>query len=364
MKKKLLITMMVATLTATTAFAGDFSFKFGSMAQHPDYLLGVIPTYLNVGVGYDGITLIDGNTTEFEYYVGSGFTQRSLYQDTTTGEQLAAGSDGTVANIFSADGTIKMVQGFLEDDSLTATLGAKEGYDRVYSDDVLAGSTVYPDLAQQNNYYTLLTADLKYDKMEDNFFTQDGYSAELSFAYAPGLVSNSSDFYSANLDLQYAKTLFTLEGTRDGRNLLSVVFIDRFETSYTDGDEVATSYQSNVALGNRVRGFSTYSYNTNLNFVNNIDIRVATFEMTEYPLFVYLPRFNFFFDTGYAMGDYLNSSVAIDSSDALLMSSGVQATLSISDVIDLGYQIAYLIKGDNISENSNIVGSVTFFLQY
>jgi hypothetical protein len=202
--------------------------------------------------------------------------------------------------------------------------------------------------------------------MEDTIFTQDGYSAELSYTYAPSLSFSTSDFYSAILDIQFAKTLYTLKAARDGRNILSLVLVDRLASSYTDGESVPTSYQSKVALGNKVRGFAGYTYNTNFNVVNNLDLRVGTFEISEYSPLVFLPRFNFFLDTGYAAGNYLNSNVEIDAADGFLMSTGLQATIDIADMVDLGYQIAYLINGSNLSKDAgtSLVGSITFFLMF
>jgi hypothetical protein len=366
MKKRLLITMLVASLVTGTLFAGDFSFKFGSLAQHPDYLGGVIPTYLNLGAGYNGYTVLEGNTTELQFYQGAGFTQRVLYQDSTTGAPVAAGTAAQTSNLFSADSKINVKQGFLEDDCLTANVGIKVAYEKLYeTDSSIVSSTVYPDLANATNWYNWLIGSVKYDKMVDNIFTQDGYSAEFTATYAPSITNSTSDFYSAILDLQYAKTLYTLQSSRDGQNILSLVLVDRLFTSYTDGDKVPTSYQSKVALGNQVRGFAGYTYNTNFNIVNNLDLRVSTFEITEYPV-VFLPRFNLFVDAGYAAGEYFNSSTTIDSSDKFIMSSGLQATLDIGDMVDLGYQIAYLIQGENLStsDTGNLVSSVTFFLMF
>lgn len=365
MKKKLLVTALVASFALGSVFAGDFSFKFGSLAQRPGYLAGIIPTYYNVGFGYDGISLLEGQTTELQYFQGAGFTQRIFYQD-TSGDQTLTNTNPQTSNLFSVDSTVNLKQGFLEDDILTANIGVKGAFENIYDDDgsIVAGTT-YPDLTESTNWYSWLISSVKYDKMSDNIFTQDGYSGELTFTYGPSFTNSTSDFYSAVLDLQYAKTLYTLQSSRDGQNLVSLVLINRLETSYTDGDKVPTSYQGNVALGNKVRGFSYYTYNTNFTVVNNLDLRIGTFEMTDYPVTI-LPRFNIFVDTGFAAGNYLNSDVKIDPSDSFLMSTGLQATVDLGDLVDLGYQIAYLINGSNLSKDdgTSLVGSVTFFLMF
>lgn len=366
MKKKLLVTALVASFALGSVFAGDFSFKFGSLAQRPGYLAGIIPTYYNVGFGYDGISLLEGQTTELQYFQGAGFTQRIFYQD-ANGNQTLTNIDSQTSNIFSVDSTLNLKQGFLDNDSLSVNLGIKGAFENIYDDDesIVLNSTSYPDLVASTNWYNWLIGSLKYDMMVDNIFTQDGYSGVLTFTYGPSFTNSTSDFYSAVLDLQYAKTLYTLKSSRDGQNLVSLVLINRLETSYTDGDMVPTSYQGDVALGNKVRGFSYYTYNTNFTVVNNLDLRIATFEITDKPVTI-LPRFNIFVDTGFAAGNYLNSDEKIDSSDSFLMSTGLQATVDLGDLVDLGYQIAYLISGSNLSKDdgTSLVGSVTFFLMF
>jgi hypothetical protein len=359
MKKKIFSVAALSLFTAASLFAGDFGFVFGGIGQHPDKLGGILPTYYNVGVGYKGLTLLENNTTEFQFLVGGGFSQRTLFQDVNTGAPV---SGETKVDISSIDGTFKIKQGYLNDD-LTADLSLKAAYQYISDSDVVV-SDIYPDLGDNKATFTSINYSLLYDKMDDRMFTQDGYSAEFELTYAPSFTNTTADFISGNLELQFAKTLYTLQSPRNNRNILSLVLVDRFSTSYTEGDVIPTSFESKVALGNRVRGFSTYSYNTKMNFVNNLDLRVGTFEITETSPIILLPRFNFFFDTGYAMGEYLNSSVSIDSSDALLMSTGLQATISVADQVDLGYQFAYLLSGENYQEGSDakLINSFTFFL--
>ncbi|MBK5201097.1 MAG: hypothetical protein JJE21_06135, partial [Spirochaetaceae bacterium] len=75
MKKKIFSVVALSLFTVASLFAGDFGFVFGGLGQHPDYLGGIIPVYYNVGVGYKGITLLEDNTTEFQFLVGGGLSQ-------------------------------------------------------------------------------------------------------------------------------------------------------------------------------------------------------------------------------------------------------------------------------------------------
>lgn len=362
MKKKIFSVVAISVITAVSLFASDFGFVFDSLGQHPDYLGGIVPVYYNAGVGYKGLTLLEDNTTEFQLLLGGGLSQRKLFQEKVNGLPVFS---STEANIIGVDGTLKMKQGFLND-TLISDLAITTAYQYIDDKDVIAASTVFPDLGKNSETYSAITHSLLYNKMDDRMFTQDGYSAELELTYAPSFSNSAADFISGKFEIQLAKTLFTLKAARDNRNILSVVVVDRFLSNYTEGKVVPTSFQSDISLGKQVRGFTKYSYNTKMNFVNNFDLRISTFEITETSPIILLPRFNFFLDTGYAIGNYLNSSVSIASKDALLMSTGLQATLSVMDKVDLGYQLAYLISGNNYAAGSakKLIGSITFFLDF
>ena len=55
MYKKLLLILLVMVLAISSVFAVPFKFVFGDLGQHPEILMGFIPTYILAGAGYRGI---------------------------------------------------------------------------------------------------------------------------------------------------------------------------------------------------------------------------------------------------------------------------------------------------------------------
>jgi hypothetical protein len=202
--------------------------------------------------------------------------------------------------------------------------------------------------------------------MNDDMFVQDGILFDTEFSIAPEFLNSivgKSDFYSANVEINLAKTIVSTIAFDTGRNLFSLVIVDRIVANFTDGDCVPTYYRKGISLGRKVRGFSSYSYNNKLTFVNNLDLRVSLFELDEIGFARVFPRFNFFVDVGYGMLEYVNTSV---NEENLIASTGVQATICISDFASLGYQYAYVFKGDNFDKDQSgvSVGSLVLMLDF
>ena len=88
--KRILTVVLVLALALCSVFAGDFKFLFTELDQHTEILAGFLPTLITIGAGYEGLSLIDGNLTQFQATIGGGYTQRVLFQDPSTGEPLIA----------------------------------------------------------------------------------------------------------------------------------------------------------------------------------------------------------------------------------------------------------------------------------
>jgi hypothetical protein len=362
MKKKLTLFCLLLIFVSSFTFSSDYKFLFGALGMHEDYLAGIGPTYLNIGVGKTDFNFLEDNSTELQFYVGGGLEKRTLWNDKTTGENAAA--NGFDLDVIRADWKVRLKQGFFND-VLTASL-AYDGIYEYYSDGAGFSSTVYPDLEGDNLLGTYFTGGLFLDFMNDDMFVQDGVSLETEFSIAPEQINSligESDFYSANAELIFAKTLLYTPAYDTGRNLFSLVLVDRFVANYTDGDAVPTYFRKSISLGRKVRGFSSYSYNNKLTFVNNLDLRVSLYEIDEIKFARVFPRFNFFVDVGYGMLEYVNTSV---SENNLIASTGVQATICVSDFASLGYQYAYVLKGDNFDLDQSLVsvGSLVLMLDF
>ena len=363
MKKKITLFFILLMFVSSFTFSSNYRFLFGALGMHEDYLGGIGPTYLNVGVGKTDLNFIEDNTTELQFYLGGGLEKRTLWNSVTDGSNAA---DNEVSlDLVRADWKFKLNQGFFND-VLTASI-AYDGIFEYYTDKSdFTDYTYYPDLVDDNSLGTYFTGGLKLDFMEDNMFTQDGFLVDTEFSWAPEQLNSLigyADFYSANVELNFAKTLLIRKAYDTGRNLFSLVLVDRVVANYTDGSSVPTYFRKNISLGRKVRGFSNYSYNNKLTFVNNLDFRVAFYELDEIKFARVFPQFNFFVDVGYGMLEYVNTSY---SEENLIASTGVQATINVNDFASLGYQYAYVLKGYNFDKDQTrvSVGSLVLMLDF
>lgn len=385
--KKILLTLLLIFLSVSVIFAAPLRFIFADLGQHPEILMGFLPTYLLLGGGYELPSIIDGNKTEIQMLLGAGYNQRKMWQDQVTGEPIY--DIPLIYDVIQTDWSLRFAQGFWTSpvkgkDLLTLTL-SYDGKFEVAKDSMVVGkvrennsksavvgldswlggdSSIYPDLSGNHQFLgTSFSFNAKFDMMEDLKSTNDGFVAKVDVKYAPLVLNKAlngfADYYTTSLNMVGSKTLFSLK--ENSKVLFSIVMIDRVNVGWMDGSAVPAYASGPFSLGRKVRGFKTWTYDTQFAAVNNFDIRLAGVDLGVKGIF---PRINFFYDVGYGFGNYLNSK--IDSGDGnLLMSTGVQVTVSFFDFIDLGYQIAYLFDGKNFSTpNNRVVGSFTFFLDF
>ena len=410
--KKALTIVLVLALALCSVFAGDFKFLFTELDQHPEILAGFLPTLTAIGVGYNGLDLIEGDLTQVQFTVGGGYTQRVLFQDPVTGEPLIANQ--LIYDDIQLRWNLKFLQGFGESwvegkDLITAYVGYEGRYEKAvdsmktgeerlrgYADLTTdpktlgptaiptmndwfgsfgisnVGNTIYPDLNKDdyssfiNNFYIGAKLNLMDDKMVSN----EGMTAEVKFQGAWG---KQAKYYTATVNLVAGTTLLEI-ANKKGLNLFSVVLIGRVNATYTDGPAVPVYASRPVSLGRKVRGIDTNSYNTNFSAVANIDLRLAGPEFLMDGVF---PRLNIFLDMGYHAGNYLNTGVngvAAASASAMaekyglqqfLCTTGFQLEMCFFDFIDLGFQLSYLINGENLKNpQSKFITGATFFLDF
>ena len=385
--KKILLTLLLIFLSVSVIFAAPLRFIFADLGQHPEILMGFLPTYLLLGGGYELPSIIDGNKTEIQMLLGAGYNQRKMWQDQVTGEPIY--DIPLIYDVIQTDWSLRFAQGFWTSpvkgkDLLTLTL-SYDGKFEVAKDSMVVGkvrennsksavvgldswlggdSSIYPDLSGNHQFLgTSFSFNAKFDMMEDLKSTNDGFVAKVDVKYAPLVLNKAlngfADYYTTSLNMVGSKTLFSLK--ENSKVLFSIVMIDRVNVGWMDGSAVPAYASGPFSLGRKVRGFKTWSYDTQFAVVNNFDIRFAGVDLGVKGIF---PRINFFYDVGYGFGNYLNSKVSSGSGN-FLMTTGVQATVSFFDFIDLGYQIAYLFDGKNFSTpNNRVVGSFTFFLDF
>ena len=402
--RKALVVVLIFFVVVGSVFAGDFKFLFTDLDQHPEILSGFLPTLTAFGTSYEGFEFIDGRLTQLQVTLGGGYTQRVLFQNPETGKPLI--SNQGIYDAIQVRWNLKLLQGFGASwvegkDLITAYFGYEGRYEKA-TDSMVVGkeryrgyddsntknptaiptlddwftslisssatTTVYPDLANgydafMNNFYL----GVKLNGMDDKMVTTDGVLAELKLQFAPSFLNKKASYYSITLNAVAAKTLYELSANSNN-NVFSIVLIDRVNVNWTDGSKVPVYAQMPVSLGRKVRGFNTNSYNTNFTIVNNLDLRLAGPEPFLDGIF---PRLNLFFDVGYYAGDYFNSQISAKEAaeecglERVLCSAGAQLEMSFFDFIDLGFQISYLINGDNLRmpEQRWITGA-TFFLDF
>lgn len=387
MVKKIMVTAVVLLLAVTSVFAAPLRFVFGDLGQHPEILMGFLPSYLLAGAGYRPVELIEGDVTEIQLLAGLGYNQRKVWQDYLSGEVKK--EDPIVYDVLETDWILRFVQGFGDSsvagkDLFTITAGY-EGKLEFALDSMVKGQTrnnggsfeirslddrlvgtyagdIYPDLrGNRTALGSVLALQLKYDEMDDRMTTTDGFVAKADLKWAPsflnGALDGKADYYSLTLNAVAAKTVFAY--SENGKDMFTITLVDRGNVNWTDGSMVPVWAQGPVSLGRKVRGFNTWTYNTQFTAVNNFDVRFAGPNLGVKGIF---PRVNLFYDIGYGCGKYFNTQI---SEGNFLMSTGVQVTVSFFDFIDLGYQVAYLFSGEKFSEGTKkVVGSFTFFLDF
>ena len=408
--KKALTIVLVLALALCSVFAGDFKFLFTELDQHPEILAGFLPTLTAIGVGYNGLDLVEGDLTQVQFTVGGGYTQRVLFQDPTTGEPLI--SNQLIYDDIQLRWNLKFLQGFGDSwvegkDLVTAYIGYEGRYEKAVDSmktgesrlrgyattdpkttgptDITSmndwfgsfgttnvGNTIYPDLDKAdytsfiNNFYI----GAKLNLMDDQMVSNEGMTAEVKLQGAWG---KQAKYYTATVNLVAGTTLLEI-ANKKGLNLFSVVLIGRANATYTDGPAVPIYASRPVSLGRKVRGIDTNSYNTNFSAVANIDLRLAGPEFLMDGVF---PRLNLFLDFGYHAGNYLNTGhngVAAASAQAMaekyglqqfLCTTGFQLEMCFFDFIDLGFQLSYLINGENLKNPQHkFITGATFFLDF
>lgn len=386
MVKKIMVTAVVLLLAVTSVFAAPLRFVFGDLGQHPEILMGFLPSYLLAGAGYRPVELIEGDVTEIQLLAGLGYNQRKVWQNELSGK--VEKKDPIVYDVLETDWILRFVQGFGDSsvagkDLFTITAGY-EGKLEFALDSMVKGQTrnngiqsvirslddrigtydgdIYPDLrGNRTALGSVLALQLKYDEMDDRMTTTDGFVAKADLKWAPfflnGALDGKADYYSLTLNAVAAKTVFAY--SENGKDMFTITLVDRGNVNWTDGSMVPVWAQGPVSLGRKVRGFNTWTYNTQFTAVNNFDVRFAGPNLGVKGIF---PRVNLFYDIGYGCGKYFNTQI---SEGNFLMSTGVQVTVSFFDFIDLGYQVAYLFSGEKFSEGTKkVVGSFTFFLDF
>lgn len=383
--RKTIAIVLILTMSVLTLAAVPVRFIFADLNQHTELLSGFLPTYTLIGAGFD-LSGESENTSELQTLLGGGFVQRHVWQDPYSGEVNEKYNDGRgiTYDVIQSDVMLRYIKGFM-DDRLSLRFGLEGKFEKnqdsfkteknaslntfLNAEDGVYSGDIYPDLTgNRMSLGAILNLRIKLDLMDDTLVTSDGFETYFDVHYAPGFLNSfdgfgRSDFYSLSLNAVAARTLYELK--TDSWRWFSIVLIDRANVNWTDGKDVPVYAQGAVSLGRKVRGYNTNTYNMQFTAVNNLDVRLALPPLGTDQI---RPRINLFLDLGYGAGEYSNTELHasdMDMNQQFLGSVGAQFEMSFWDMIDLGYQIAYVFNGDKFSQPGNCIKtSFTFFLDF
>jgi hypothetical protein len=249
---------------------------------------------LDLGVGYRGLSLLDGVDTTFWAYSGGAWEKMTYYRVAETIISGAYTGGDPVFYRADANWQLGIGQGFLWNDRIDANrLEAFLFYRGRYNANLteagdLILSSGLPDSAGMllNTFFLgLAYDDVLFDKAHK---MKSGISAEISAEYGPGFLFNAvfgnADFVRLNLTGRGFYPLYDAQPHRRG-NLFSMYIADFAAMDWAVGLNgapvpyvVRRSFGGRDAprtgLGYAVRGVDSGSLDTNLKLVNNLELRM------------------------------------------------------------------------------------------
>lgn len=352
MKKRLLSILMIALMCPLLAF-GSWSALYEGWEGHPRLGAGLIPTSLGAGLSFDwesGTSL---------YGLGwAGYKERMIWQDPVSGNLRTTNPPTYDYLGFSVELGVGQT---LKDHSLS--LGMRASYEMPF-DSVIVGtalpSGIVTSLASWgatpafgNLHAIMVTVEghYRFDRYYDRRTSADGVL--LAFGARYGL----DGFASFDAEAKGAITL--VSETEKDRNLFSVVLVDRLVASYDLGRPIPLSVQDRHAFGSKIRGFSPLQYPLSFSVANQLDLRFNGPALLLDSLF---PRMTLFCDVGYGYGTLANGTAI---AYGMLASSGVALSFTLGPFMDLGYQMAYLLQGENFANpGMKMVGELVAHLRF
>ncbi|MBL7006081.1 MAG: hypothetical protein ISR78_03245 [Spirochaetia bacterium] len=346
------------------------SFALGTI-DISDVLSGMVPTYLQAGIAYHGIELIDGKKTTLKVLLGGARTAYTLWTDAVGDPLITTPADLDVLKFAFWQADIKA---HLEQE-LIGNLNAYAEWNTVWALPVEniggtastildsgSSAAAYPD--KDGMVSNILKIGILYDTVHKGHMIE-GIETELSFTAAPALLLNElfgkTDFYQANLTIEGFLPLYTIPMDGEPENQwLSLYIADRIQADYIWGSAVPQLFQKYPSLGKKMRGFEANSLGVNLTAVNNFELRASGPELVLFDMSFGYPRINLFADTGYCGGFYYNTETA---GTEFTASAGVEAAVDIFNFVDIGYRYGFILAGENIAGSSSF-GELFFFLHW
>lgn len=362
MNKKLVLFLLLVCLLHLSLFA-SWSFAYDSWDGHPRIAAGLVPTGIRAGAVNDSLSLFADWKTDF-YLLGKvGYQERLVWQNPLSGSLLTA--NPLVYDQLLFDWTLGLNQYLGSSQKHSLFVGYRGSYEKAL-DSMIEGTTLDSGTVQSlssffsggNAVYGQLSGigtnigfAYHYNNLVDTYTTSDGYAASVLLWFGPMLLNTNASYARLEGNVQAAKTLLTL--TESGKNLYSIVLADRLNMSGVFGSSIPLSVQQTTSLGSKVRGFGTFQYPTDFSIANQFDLRFNGPEPFYSGLF---PRLVLFFDFGYGWGELYNTALPMS---GLIASTGVSVTFAVRSYMDIGYEMAYLLVGENYEHpGAKMVGKI------
>lgn len=368
MNKKLVLFILLACLLPLSLSA-SWSFAYDSWDGHPRIAAGLVPTGIRAGVVNDALSLFADWKTDF-YLLGKvGYQERLVWQNPVSGSPLMA--NPLVYDQLLFDWTLGLNQYFGASQKHSLFFGYRGSYEKALDSMIVettldsgtvqslssffsGGNAVY---GQLSGIGTNIGFAYHYNDLDDSYTTSDGYAASALLWFGPMLLNTNASYARLEGEVRAAKTLLTL--TESGKNLYSIVLADRLNISGVFGSSIPLSVQQTTSLGSKVRGFGTFQFPTDYSVANQFDLRFNGPEPFVSGLF---PRMVLFFDIGYGWGELYNTSIP---ESGLIASAGVSVTFAIRSYMDIGYEMAYLLAGENYEyPGARMVGKILARLSF
>ena len=353
MRKRTLALVGILILVNSLIF-GEWVALYEGWEGHPRIGGGLIPTSLSIGLAHQWAT-----RTELHISGNAGYHERLLWQDPISGSIRS--SNPLIYDHMDLNLGVGVMQRVGKHRvSATIAMNFERPLDSIITDTVLESGKVLPlddwdpgtVYGQIDGWKFIASAGYHYDGLTDTRTSGQGIRGSLVASHTLGVGT-----WSIIGDAVGMMTVY--EQKDEGRNLFSIVLADKLIATYVFGSTITLTEQERTSFGSKIRGFGTFQYPTSFSIANQFDIRINGPEAIYKGIF---PRLDLFVDVGYGIGYVGNSTVW---ADGFLASAGGSLFFTLGPVMDFGYQMAYLLAGDNPEyPGVKMVGQLVAHLSY
>ena len=354
----------------------DFYWKLAGVRWYFLWGLDLLPTGVDITLGYKGFRILPGRDTLLQVTAGGGYESFNLYRYADGSPALPGSQFDKMefnAWIFKWEPGIR--QGFLwnrklDRNLLEGFLFYRGRYDIYRDGRVIWGTPVAEaqQIVQEHTDYQAalvfvdsegvwsnsLFTGISLDMMDGNknHQTKQGFYGELSLEWDPYLPDaawkTDVDFLRFNGTLKGFYTLFDAAPDRE-KNLFSVYAGDHFSVDYAAGHNIPMFVMQSfggtrprTGLGRTLRGFEEYTYDTRFKMVNNIEIRA---NLPALRLKSAVPGVVSYFDSGY-YSNYFGDPGVLKS--GFLCSTGFGVYLNLLGVDYLRIYLHFPLVGERV----------------